>query len=209
VLAAGRALVRVDDEIDGGGTAFQVPPLALLPLGLLALCSGISEGAVADWGALYLKGVVLTAEDTAALGFTAFSVAMAASRLAGDRLTARLGPAAVVRIGGIVATGGLAAAVLFPQVAVVMLAYGALGIGLANVIPLAFSAGGNVPGVPPSRGIAGVASVAYGGFLLGPPAIGLVAEATSLRVSFGLLAVLVAGIIALARTVRPRSVDAS
>jgi MFS family permease len=171
---------------------------------VLALCSGVSEGAIADWGALYLKDIVMTAEDTAALGFTAFSVAMAASRMAGDRLTARLGPTVVVRLGGIVATGGLATAVLFPNVRAVMLGYGAVGIGLANVIPLAFSAGGNVPQVAPSRGIASVASVAYGGFLVGPPVIGFVADATSLRLSFGLLAVLAAGIITLARAVRPR-----
>jgi MFS family permease len=203
VIVASRNLVKVDGESDGGGPAFQVPPLALLPLGLLALCSGVNEGAIADWGALYLRDVVSTAEGTAALGFTAFSVAMAAARLAGDWLTARLGPATLVRAGGVVAAGGLAAAVAVPDVRVVMLGYGAVGLGLANVIPLAFSAGGNMAAVPPSRGIAGVASVAYGGFLLGPPAIGLVAEVSSLRVSFALLSLLAAAIVVLAGAARP------
>jgi MFS family permease len=201
-LAAGRNLPHVEHETRGDEPVFQLPPASLLPIGLVALCAGIAEGSMGDWGAIYLHDVVRTSEEVAALGYTAFSIAMAAGRLSGDWLAVRLAPALLVRIGGAVAALGLLAASFVPLVPIVMIGFAAVGIGLANAIPLAFSAGGNVPGITPSRGIAGVATIGYAGFLVGPPFIGLVADATSLRVSLGLVAALAASIMFLGRAMR-------
>jgi hypothetical protein len=86
-------------------------------------------------------------------------------------------------------------AILLPQAAAVLLGFAAVGAGLSIVVPLAFSAAGNAPGLPSGVGIAGVATIGYAGFLAGPPVIGLLAEATSLRVSMLLVLLLVGSLV--------------
>lgn len=187
-LWAGRGLVAVEHETRSEGPVFQIPARVLWPIGAIAFLAAIGEGAMADWSAVYLENVVLTGADVAALGYAAFSLTMTIGRLTGDWLSTRLAPPRLVRAGGLVAGLGLLAAILMPRTPVVMLGFAAAGIGLANVIPLAFSAAGSVPGVPSSRGIAGVATIGYAGFLAGPPVIGLVAEVLSLRGGLGVVA---------------------
>lgn len=66
-----------------------------------------------------------------------------------------------------------------------------MGFGLANVAPIVFSAAGRLPELAPGIGIAAVSTAGYGGFLAGPPLIGLVAEASGLPVGLGLVALAV------------------
>src|SRR5205814_2616493 len=113
VLAAAAAiaaprLLHGDAVAPSDSLAF--PPRSLWVLGLLAFCCLLAEGAAADWSAVYLHGPLGAGAGTAALGFTAFSVAMTVSRLLGDRLTLRAGPVRVVRAGALLATAGLGAA---------------------------------------------------------------------------------------------------
>ncbi|MDX1523089.1 MAG: MFS transporter, partial [Anaerolineae bacterium] len=171
---------------------FRLPARVLWPLGAVAFCAAIGEGAMADWSGVYLKSVVGTDAGTAALGFAAFSLTMTAGRLVGDRLTMRFQPALLVRVGGVIASLGVLLAILLPQVAPALLGFAAVGAGLSIVVPLAFSAAGNVPNIQAGAGIAGVATIGYAGFLAGPPIIGLVADVTSLRVAM-LLVVLLTG----------------
>jgi MFS family permease len=171
---------------------FRLPDRVIWPLGAVAFCAAIGEGAMADWSGVYLKTVVGSEAATAAFGFAAFSLTMTAGRLLGDYLTSRFSPAQLVRLGGAIASLGVLLAVLLPQVGPVLLGFGAVGAGLSNVVPLAFSAAGKVPGMQSGAGIAGVATIGYAGFLAGPPVIGLIAEATSLRVAL-LVVVLLAG----------------
>jgi hypothetical protein len=84
-----------------------------------------------------------------------------------------------------------------------LIGFAAVGAGLANIIPLAFSAAGNYPNIPSSAGIAGVATIGYAGFLAGPPLIGLVAEATTLRIALLLVAFLTGTLILSAQAIRP------
>src|SRR5262249_24123364 len=122
---------------------------------------------------------------------SAFAVTMAAARLIGDRIIRRLGPVRTVRLSGLCAVGGAVLVVLAPDVVVGLGGFALLGVGVALVVPLVFAAAGRV--LPhPARIIAGVAGVAYASGLVAPGVIGGVAAASSLTVSFCLVAGLVA-----------------
>jgi MFS family permease len=162
-----------------GGAAASRWGRAVLLLGLIGFCSFLAEGTAADWSALYLRDLGAS-PGAAAAGFAAFSLCMAAGRLVGDRLTSRLGPVRLVRDGSLVAAGGLGLGVVAGNELVAVAGFGLLGAGLAAVVPIAFSAAGNLGG-PGGVGIARVASLAYLGTLAGPPAVGFTAELISLR----------------------------
>jgi len=192
-----RFLVTIEDEVqEEGGAVIQLPPRALWALGFVAFSGAIGEGAMADWSGIYLKDIVGTTESNAALGFAIFSLLMTVGRLLGDNLVARTSRATIVRSGGALAGTGMLLAIFFPQFIPALIGFALVGIGLATIIPLAFSAAGNRVDVAPGVGIAGVATIGYAGFLAGPPVIGLLAEATSLR-----LALLVVALLALSLTV--------
>ena len=157
------------------------------PLGILALLGLLAEGAMADWGAVYLHDTLGSSPSVAALGFAAFSLAMAAGRFSGDVMVGRLGPRRVLRGSSAVAAVGLGAALLVGQPAVGVVGCALVGLGIANVIPVLFSAAARVPGVPPGQALAAVATTGYLGFLAGPPLIGVVAEAAGLVAGLGLV----------------------
>ena len=181
---------------------FRLPDRIIWPIGAIAFCSSIGEGAMADWSGVYLKTIVGTEAATAALGFAAFSITMTIGRLLGDYLTTRAEPSQLVRVGGVLASLGILLAILFPQITAVLLGFGAVGAGLSIVVPLAFSAAGKVPGLPSGAGIAGVATIGYAGFLAGPPIIGLIAEVTSLRIALIFVMLLTGTLIVSARAMR-------
>ena len=197
ILLSAPRLLSVAEKAEPGLDApvFQLPVRALWPLGAVAFCSSIGEGAMADWSAVYLKSVVGTTDSLAAFGFAAFSITMTAGRLLGDNLAMRFGGVTLVRTGGVIASIGLLLAIIFPQTGTVLLGFASVGAGLSIVVPLAFSAAGNVPNLPDGVGIAGVATIGYAGLLAGPPVIGLLAEATTLRVSMVLVLLLVGSLI--------------
>lgn len=190
-----------------GGPVFSLPPRALLPIGIIAACSTIGEGSMADWSAIYLTDTVETSASVAAIGFAAYSLTMTVGRFFGDYLINRFEPVFMIRAGGMFAASGLALAVLVSQTVTTILGFSMVGIGLATVIPIAFSHAGNMPNIPPGRGIAGVATLGYSGFLAGPPLIGLVAEATSLRASFIVVAILFITMASLASTLRSKKAE--
>jgi predicted MFS family arabinose efflux permease len=181
--------------------AFRLPERAVWMLGVIAFCSAIGEGAMESWSGVYLTRIFATSESFAALGFAAFSVTMTVGRFLGDALSKRWSPERIIRLGGLAAAAGWAAAVLTTEPVVVLIGFAAVGIGLANIIPLTFSAAGNAPGLPAGVGIAGVATIGYAGFLAGPPVIGLLSDATSLRVGLALVGVLAGTLVLLARAV--------
>jgi predicted MFS family arabinose efflux permease len=171
-----------------GGPTFVLPRGRLILLGALALGGLLAEGAMGDWSAVYLRTALGADAGTAAFGFAAFSLAMAAGRLTGDRVVARLGPARTLNAGGLVAAAALAAALVVGHPAAALLGFAGVGLGLANLIPVVFSAAGTAPGVPAGIGIAAVSTAGYCGFLAGPPAIGFVAEFAGLPAGLGLVA---------------------
>lgn len=181
---------------------FALPTRPVLLIGLVGLCAVFGEQAGTDWSAFYIRNELGGSASVAALAVSAFAVAMATVRLMGDRVIRRLGPVRTVRISGACAFVGAVAVVLAPGLAVGLLGFALLGIGLAVVVPLVFAAAGRV-GAHPARSIAGVAVVAYASGLAAPGVIGGIASASSLTTSFCVVAALV-GIIALAAGVLRR-----
>jgi predicted MFS family arabinose efflux permease len=190
-----RHLVPVEGVAGKAGSVFRLPERDLWALGAVAFCSAIGEGAMGDWSAVYLEQVLETSESYAALGFAAFSATMTLGRVFGDALTRAWKPAGIVRAGGAAAAVGFLAAVLTREPVIALIGFAAVGLGLANIVPLSFSAAGNAPGIPAGAGIAGVATIGYAGFLAGPPIIGLIAEGSSLRLSLGFVMLLVGSLI--------------
>jgi hypothetical protein len=185
-VAAPRLLpASADAALPGGRLA--LPPRGLWPLGAIAFCCLLAEGAAADWSAVYLDGPLGAGAGTAALGFTGFSVAMTASRLVGDRLTLRAGAVRVVRGGALLATAGLGAALVIAVPAAGIAGFVCLGAGVAVVVPSVFRAAGTGHGIAPGAALAAVTTTGYTGFLVGPPIIGAIAGATSLPAALTLV----------------------
>jgi MFS family permease len=186
---ATRWLVVDDDQHQAAGPSFALPSRALLLLGFIAFGVLLCEGAIADWSAVYLREGLGSAPGVAATGFAVFSLLMAAGRLAGDGLALRLGAARVVRGGGALVALGIALVIVSDVPAIAIAGFGLIGAGLACSFPLLLSAAARTPGQAPSTGIAAIATAGYTGFLVGPPLIGSVAEAVTLRGALGLLGV--------------------
>jgi MFS family permease len=198
LIAVAAPWLRVLDRqaVETRGPRLAWPYGALIPLALIALASSVAESTASDWSGVHLRDVVGVPASRAPWGFVAFTAAMVAARLGGDLLTRRIGAAAVVRWGGLLAGAGFIVVAAVPTLPVALLGFTMVGLGVAPIIPLVFSAAGRVARSA-GEGIAAVATVGYGGFLVGPPVIGLVADGLDLRVS--LLAV---GVLVIAMTAR-------
>jgi MFS family permease len=185
------------------GKVFARPDRVLLLLGAVIFFGLFAEAAAADWSAVYLRTAAHAQQDVAAWGYAAFSLAMAAARLTADRFVERVGSVRLVRAAALTGAAGLAIGLLFPATPVVIIAFAILGLGMATVVPLTFSAAGSMPGHDPGTSVAAVATVGYGGWMLAPPVIGFVAQGTSLTVALAVVAVITALIAVPAGALRP------
>jgi len=167
--------------------AFRAMPAALIAVSAIAFCLLVSEGAMADWIAVYLRQTLRAGPGTAAAGYSVFSAAMASFRMMGDAITTRLGRSRTVRMASLVAAAGVACAVAAPSIGWAMCGFALAGAGCSVVVPLAFGSGGRVAGVSPGAGVATVTGLGYLGFLVGPPAIGFTAQALNLRWGLGIV----------------------
>ncbi|MFD1702296.1 MFS transporter [Methylopila henanensis] len=190
-LLAITALAALRLSIPGGSAeeahGLRLPKGAVLGLGALALLAFLAEGAMIDWSAVYMSQAVGAGPALAAYGYAAFSAAMTAARLTGDRVVGRLGPLRTVQASGVVAAAGLGLVVAAPAPWVALAGFAIAGLGFANVVPVLFSASTRLPGVAPGAALAMVATMAYGGGLMGPPLIGFLSNAYGLRAAFLLL----------------------
>ena len=177
---------------------FVLPKGKLLMVAMIAFCGAIGEGAMADWSAIFIVLVAHVDEARAALGFTAFSIAMVAMRLLGDRVTTAFGPVTTARFAGLTAATGLVIAVGFGTYEMILVGFILAGLGFAVIIPLVFTRAANDPYISPGAAIASVSTLGYGGLLLGPPLIGFVAEITDIQTAFLIMAALVVSIVLMA-----------
>jgi MFS family permease len=150
----------------------------------------LTEGAVTDWSTIFLRFSRNLPLDTAALGYAAFSISMAGSRLFGDRVAMRLGAARVMRLGCGLAGCGLLAGVMLPYGLAGIVAFFFVGLGIGNIAPLVFSAAARVPGMTANLSVPAVVSLGYVGFLIGPVIIGFIAHHLGLPFALGLNAAL-------------------
>ena len=205
-IAAAAAQSFVDDPARAESEAppaFALPTREVLLIGLVGLCAVFGEQAGTDWSAFFVRRELHGSASIAALAVSAFAVTMVVARLLGDRVIGALGPVRTVRLSGVCATAGAVTVVAASNLALGLVGFALLGIGVAIVVPLVFAAAGRA-GPHPARSIAGVAGIAYGSGLVAPGVIGGLASATSLKASFGLVAVLVAAMALAASVVSPQ-----
>lgn len=187
---------------------WATPEAALAGLGATIFAAFLIEGAMADWSAVYLHGALGTTQAEAALGYSVFAMAMMVMRFAGDRLVVRWGAVPLLRTLNGLAVVALVAALVSGRLAVTLPAFALMGLAIGTVAPLVFSAAAQRSRRGPGQGIAAMATLGYSGFLLGPPVIGWLAQATSLQVALGVLVVLAGAIAALAGHLAPTAVAA-
>jgi len=167
---------------------FRLPRGPLIALGMLVLCSLMAEGAIGDWSTVYLRDDLAADASFAALGFAAFSLAMAAGRFLGDRMVRRWGGPGVLAAGSGIAALTLAAGLWLANPIAALIGFAAAGLGLANAVPILFSTAGKIPGALPELAIAAVSTAGYCGFLLGPPVIGIIADRFTLGAGLAVVA---------------------
>ncbi|MFI6937841.1 MFS transporter [Streptomyces sp. NPDC050418] len=201
-LFAGRALLRLapppaPDRPDASSApSRRLDPRTrrmVLIFGLIALCTAFGEGALADWGTLHLEQDLGAHPGMAAAGYALFAGAMTIGRLSGTTLLERLGQTPILIAGGTTAAAGMLLGALAPTIWLALLGFLITGLGLANLFPVAIERAGALAG--PS-GVATASTLGYGGMLLGPPAIGFMADWFTLPIALTSVAAL-AGVAAL------------
>lgn len=181
---------------------FGKPDSALVQLGIIGFCSMASEGAMFDWSGLYFKDVVNAPASLVIVGYTSFMIMMAAGRFLADFLISKIGRKRLLHCSGIMISGGLFTAVIFPNLIASTLAFMMVGLGVSSIVPTVYSTAGKQTKVPPGIALATVASVSFLGFLMGPPLIGYVAEALNLRYSFAVIGLFGIGITIMVSRIR-------
>lgn len=182
---------------------FMIPGWALLGVCLFVFGITITEGAMADWSAIYLRTTFGADPVTAGIGYSVFALLVAAGRFSGDYLRARLGAVTLARLFGALGVVGVVLLALAPNSLVALAGFAIVGIGVSVGFPLAVAAAAALPGASPSRNVAVLSFIALLGFLIGPPIIGFIAEHWALRT--GLAALLPVLLLSFALTSRLRS----
>ncbi|WP_460678676.1 MFS transporter [Mucilaginibacter koreensis] len=189
VVFSVKSLANDKGPVDSG-PAFVMPDQSLIKLGLIAFCSLICEGAMFDWSVIYFKKIVLAQGAWMGAGYTAFMCTMATGRFVADSFAHRFGIKFTLQVSGLLTALGLFIAVLFPYLYTAMAGFLLVGFGVSSVVPLIYSAAGKSKTMSPGMALAAVSTIGFAGFLAGPPIIGFLAGAFSLRVSFTLIAVM-------------------
>ncbi|MGZ8802032.1 MAG: MFS transporter [Mycobacterium sp.] len=166
--------------------------LSLLALVGIAIAGATVEDAGSSWATLYLRDSLGAPGQVAALGYVSLVGFMFVGRLIGDRLVDRYGERAVARAGGLIAAAGMGTALAFPTVPLTIAGFAAAGLGVATVVPAAMRTADELPGLRAGTGLTALTWLMRVGFLGAPLIVGVVADATSLRV--GLLMVPLAGV---------------
>lgn len=202
-IAAGLALPRLDSEApaEGGGqrSAWSLPSPALLGICLFVFGITMTEGAMADWSAIFLRDALSAEGGIVGLGYSVFAFMVAAGRFSGDFLKARLGAVGIARLCGALAVLGATLLYLAPNVIVALIGFGTIGFGVSVGFPLAVTAAAGIGDRAASANVAVLSFVALTGFLIGPPMIGFVAEHSDIRIGiacvvpFLLLSLVLAG----------------
>ena len=174
----------------GGGALLALPRGIIVFVGMTAFIAFLSEGAVMDWGGVYLTTVRGMDLALAGTGYSVFSAAMLMMRFLGDRVVQRIGALPVAVGGALLAFGGILLVMFAPADVLLYVGFFAIGIGSANIVPVFFSLMGRQNVMPVSAAVSAVSTMGYLGILAGPAAIGFVSSLTTLQTAFAMLAAL-------------------
>ncbi len=184
-FVAGPRLLRT--KAAEGEPHFALPRGVVLVIAILAAISFLAEGSILDWSALLITQKGLVDVEQGGIGFMLFSIAMTLGRFTGDKLTARIGDRPTLIWGGLVAIAGFAVLLVAPVAALAMVGFVAVGLGAANIVPVLFRRAGSQTVMPPGLAIAAITTMGYAGILLGPAAIGFVADHVGLALAFWMI----------------------
>lgn len=168
---------------------FSLPDKYLLKFSLICFTCMACENTMYDWGAIYFQKEVNPNRTLATAAFTIYLVAMTTGRLFGDRLVTRLGIKTVLKFSGLLIFCGLLMAVILPYSITAILGFIMVGFGVSCVVPMVFAMAGRSKSMSSSTALASISTIGYLGFLFVPPFVGFIAQNTSLRLSFGLIAI--------------------
>ena len=191
LLRFGTGLLPADGGEKIARKSFVLPRGDLALLGALGFLGAIAEGSIADWAGIFMKDHFGASDGFAPLSLSAFSMMMLLSRTMGDRLKAKHGAKLLVSGGALLAAAGMFYAVCAPDQYFALGGFAIAGMGLSLVFPFVFSAAGREGTVA----LAGVATMAYSGSLMGPPMLGAIAHHIGLEAAMGFvgaLAILIA-----------------
>ncbi len=201
ILSQYKHLQPKADDMPAVGPAFALPNRATLLLGIACFACFLTEGAVTDWSTIFLRFSRHIPLSLAFYGYAGFALSMAVTRLAGDAIATRIGKANVMRVGSLLAGGGMLLAVVTPFESTDVIGFALVGLGIGNIAPLVFSAASRVPGMSHTLSVPAVLTLGYAGFLIGPVVIGFVANATSLSAALSLDALMLLALSFAARVV--------
>ena len=190
------------EEVDSDVPAFAWPRGSVLLIGAVCFVMFLAEGAMLDWGAVFLDQAKDMDPARAGVGYVAFSLAMTVARLSGDRVVQAIGPLRAVVAGALVAFAGFALIVLAPGAWPALGGFVLVGIGCANIVPVMFSAAGRQAAMPESLAVPAISTLGYAGVLAGPALVGFVAHGTSLQFAFWCLGAAVLGVAVATRWLR-------
>lgn len=191
-----------NDRVPHAGGSLFSSGLTVWAIGLMCLFSMLPEGATLDWSALYLRQELGADTALSGLAFGAFSATMAAMRFLGDIVRDRVGAVRTLRFSAVLAMAGLLIAGQASGPGLAAAGFAIAGLGLANMVPICFSAAGNLPGLPQGVAISLVTFMGYSGILFAPSLIGFIAERTGLAAIYSSIPLLLAFVVAAARLVR-------
>lgn len=169
---------------------FQWMDSRVLILGIMCFMVFLSEGAMLDWSAVFLRDDKGVESEFSGIGYAAFSVAMAVMRLSGDSLISKLNSRIVVIGGSIIAAAGVIILTFSPWVPLSLFGFILLGLGAANIVPVFFSEGGRISGISSTVAIPAITTIGYAGSLAGPALLGFIAHHFSLTAAFEIIALL-------------------
>ena len=186
--------ISSEPRLKGDKQKFSVKPL--IAIASIAMIMMASEGAIADWSALYLKKVVLMKNHLLGFGYALFSMGMTLGRFTGDALSPRFGSWRLLRMAiGTSLVGFTLVLMIHPVLA--LTGFFIIGIGFSIIVPEVYRLASNIKGIRTADGISFLAATTNVGFLTGPVLLGFIAEMHSLYVSFLVLAAFVTTVLVL------------
>ncbi|WDR05871.1 MFS transporter [Devosia rhodophyticola] len=166
---------------------WRMPDWALIGISLFVFGITMTEGAIADWSAVFLRTIFSASPAEAGLGYSVFALMVASGRFGGDYLRKRFGAVALARVCGVLAIVGVATLLAAPTSVVALVGFAVVGLGVSVGFPLAVTAAAALTGRASSTNLAVLSFIALLGFLVGPPVIGFIAEHVEMRLGLAAL----------------------
>ena len=189
LAVASRGMLADHPAAESAQAHFAWPRGVLLVIGLLICCAMLAEGVMYNWSVLYVQQELRTPQEGAALAYVSFAGATALMRFAGDAARSRVSERTMLLSGSLLAATAMCVVLIVARPWVAIVGFALVGVGLATIVPLLYTAATRVPGVSRAAAIASVSSIGYLGFMIGPPIIGGIAHATTLSVAMSTLVV--------------------